>query len=518
MFQSIRNRLGFGDSSPIAQAIVQEDEPPKEVDLRVLPRDPKAPHGFVSPGGKINIGSVSAWLSSFSGQQYSHRELRQAATLPMVQSIIQTIGRDVTAHTLRAQPVPALIGDEWALEIARGFERVAGLPFVGLTYRTLIQSIIEDMLVIGLSYIELLRDQLGQASPYAVSRLVLQYQKNEIDADTFIEAVQLGLKETGPVTGLMRYSPSVIKERRKSNGTFYAKAFLDLSPWVDIRNSDQSAQDTDDQPGARSWSAQDMVSLRYSTGTTYTFGCPRTPTVDMYPLIDVLYTVLYRVREQVEGRLRDKILSFEQTRGTQTSVFLGEPQLNELVESVRRDIAAGDLPVLGGVTATVSDLGGASMMRENMSLLDQMVAILQIGYGVGLTEMGRLTETAEGLRELQKTSRHQQVGNMLRLIKDELFARVLLDPWSVYANVLRLGYMSDLYALDVSQRIMLLHDLTKRGMPLGLLLDQELPQLAETLRALGIDPYGLKDPSVEAAEVASAAKTAEVEAKEEPSA
>jgi hypothetical protein len=478
-----------------------ETMPDDEVQLvpRVVVEDPG---GIVSPDGRTSTRRVFDWLNEYADRTYTDEELRQASTLPMVEMIIETIGRDVTVHTLNATPLPALAGDKWALEMSRDFEQVFAFPYNDLTYRLMVSDIIRDLLVIGKSPIEMLRDTLGASSKYSSVDLLGMFETGQIDGDTFLDAVVQGTDLPGPIVGMMSYAPEHIKERRKPDGSFYPKAFMDLSPWV-FPGFGGSAQDLVDQSGAPWWPEQDMLMLRYAAGEKKTFSTSKSPTARMYPLIDVLYTVLYRVKDRLDGRMRDQVLSFEQTKVGSSTTFISPEQITTLVETVKRDIAAGELPVLGGVTAKVSDLGQAKVMSDNMSLLDQFQAILTIGYGAGLVEMGALTETAEGMKEAKKSALKQQVGNMLRIIRNELFGFVWKDPYSIWGSALDLSFKTDLLALDIAERLKLLLEFVKRGLPLGLVLDMEMPQWSAALKARGIDPYSLLDPSVESATIAA---------------
>jgi len=461
----------------------------------VIVQDPK---GITGPDGRLNTGRVFDWLDEYANRQYTIEELRQASTLPMVETIIETIQRDVVVHTLNATPVPTLAGDPWALSIARDFEKIFSFFYEDLTYRLSVLNIIRDLLVAGRSPVEMLRDPLGGASAYSSVNLMAMLDNGEIDEDTFLDAVALGPNFPGPIVGMMNYAPEYIKERRRANGSFYHRAYMDLSNWV-FPGYGGIAQQLPDHADAPWWTSQDMLMLRYTTGDKKTFSTPVSPTSRMYPLIDVLYTVLYRVKDQLDGRMRDKVLSFEQTKVGSATTFITPEQVTTLVETVKRDIAAGELPVLGGVTARVSDLGQTQVMSDNMTLLDQFQAILTIGFGAGLVEMGNLIETAAGMKEAKKTALKQQVGNMLRIVKDELFGFVRKDPFSIWGSVLDLSYRTDLLGLDITERLTLLLEFTKRGLPLGVVLDTEMPDIANALRARGIDPYSLQDPSVASA-------------------
>ena len=88
----LRRLLGRGDSSE-----VQRDEPPDDLEARVPQISVTAPKGLVvKPSGMLDLGAVRSWLTDFGTDDYTHQELRQAATLPMVRSIISTIARDVS--------------------------------------------------------------------------------------------------------------------------------------------------------------------------------------------------------------------------------------------------------------------------------------------------------------------------------------------------------------------------------------------------------------------------------------
>jgi len=231
---------------------------------------------------------------------------------------------------------------------------------------------------------------------------------------------------------------------------------------------------------------------------------------DGYPLIDLLWTLLVRLSDEVEQPTRDKILAFQPSG----AVPLTGDQVTALVNGMRLDMQKGLMPVLGGVDIDVKSLGPNDNL-DYLTILDQISVMLWVLFGSGLVQMGKIDTSSRATAQVQiEASRKQAVGNLKKIILDDFVrARLIADPWSEFRGLRSWWEDTDLF-MGLDERMEIWDTLMQHGLPVGAVIHKEFPELVKLLERLGYDPMDLLPPSALSATLAGGA--ADIESAETP--
>jgi hypothetical protein len=329
LFDAIKSMLGVTEKAP---------QPTESADAVGPIQDQPAPRGAVLSTQDFTRARLLS-LMEMSKREYTVEELRRAAKYPMIAGIINTIVREVESHELAVlEKEPE---DDDAAKIQ--FERMMKYPNkYDKTFRVWIDTFLGDLLTLGRSYVELLRDK-GQTGKKAM--LAQNFLDRKISAGVFVSELEKAAKEPGPILGFMCRDPAVLWQ----DGV---KGFYECG--ANLRNA-MPYLSKEKRKGMTFWSPNEMTMIPFR-GTTELEKrlTPEGPTAQAYPIIDILFAVLVRMRDKVDNPAMDKLISFMVPSGTRG---LTAEQYGDLVETMREDIASGTLPVLQGVRAFVDDIG-----------------------------------------------------------------------------------------------------------------------------------------------------------------
>jgi hypothetical protein len=237
-------------------------------------------------------------------------------------------------------------------------------------------------MVLGHSDVEILRTTMGQTS--RVLRKFKALPEEEQKLDVLLRQIERAEEDVGPIRGWQVVDPEPIRVNMDEHGTLQAPAFYDVSSVYGGMLG--IAGNVAYQPTMISWDTWHFCRLIWQATTERDKRATGVGSVeDGYPLIDILWTVLVRLADEVDEPTRDKILSFQ----TRSETPLTNEQINDLVAGIRVDMQAGRLPVLGGVQVVATDYGPRDSL-DYMNLVDQISVMLWVLFGTGLVEMGKI--------------------------------------------------------------------------------------------------------------------------------
>jgi len=407
--------------------------------------------------------------------------------------ILSTITRGMHAYELRVRPPPDDDGSRE--EDARILSQVLARPYDLETFRTATERIARDLMVIGYSDVEILRARLGQ-----LSRMIKQLPPGWVekqDTASLAYTVDKAIGDRGPIRGWQILDPAYNRVRTNEHGTLLDPAYYDITPVSSGMGGVLGAVPY--QPGMITWDRWDFVRLFWQVSSvrenrTEGFG----PVEDAYPLIDLLWTLLIKLADEVEQPVRDRLVSF-QPSGV---VPLTGDQIDDLVEGIRQDLHQGNIPVIGGVTTSVQEVG-PTVHPEYLSILDQISLMLWVLFGTGSVHMGRIEASNRATAEAQvKIARRQALGNLLGILRDDLIeARFVKDPWSEFHGLLIDWEDTGRDITREDRMAAIWTPLMRQGFPVGAVLYEDYPEAIELLKRLGINPMALQPPGVIAAGV-----------------
>lgn len=432
-------------------------------------------------------GQLIAMMGRFKKAEYTNEELRQAARLPPIAGIIETIMREVTSYGLVVSEKDPSDDDqpkimlENALSNPNDFDR---------TFRVGITTLMRDWLVHGKTYTQLLREEKGQAP-----QLAQAYLDGEVELDEFMEKVEKAAQQPGPIMGWIAHDPDTILPNVTSQGVWKTPAFYDVSSLGPFAQTIPPSRLTK----APSFSKDEMVMIQY-VGTTEQARRlnPPSPTAEAYPLIDILYAMLVMLRTKLDRPAQDKLLSFVIPKDAQQ---MTPEQLTDLVDEMREDIAQGTLPVLPHVRAMVAEIGMGDTFAALWAIFQEIAIIAWQIFGAGGVQMLRMEgQGRQAAAHQMEAARKQAVGNMLRIIaEDFVTATIIKDPWSPY-GALSVGWVDSAEISSPTSKLRSEHiPLLGMGYPLAAVLEEDYPHKLAILENLGIDPNTLYSPQIAAA-------------------
>lgn len=462
-------------------AIRKRDEPAKPL----LPPQQEGFRGFVHPNGILDARNLARFLTKSRGT-YSPSELRAAAALPLVQGINGTIVREVLSYRVKAKANDDTA--EGVADIKRQLYSMLAQPSDTMTMRTAFSMIMRDLLTIGHADIEFLRARYGQ-----VAQLARQYRDGVISRKQLVRQIEEARSRRGPIMGFQVYPAENIRMAMDEHGVLQTPAFYDISQ-VGNGRAAKMGMTVKLSEILPHWDREDFCRLYWDVKTVVEgVGAPkrgvRSPVAEGFPLIDILWTILYRVKDELDTPDRDRIVALSQPR---EGIPMTEDQVGTLVESLREDLAVGRLPVLTGVAVSSVDLGEGHA-QQRMSVMEQFSVLLWTIWGAGLVEMGKVDLTSRATATVQRAvAQKQAVGTMQRILMDEfLNLRICGDPYSPY-KVLTCSWFSPADILPLPERLKMLAQMIKYNPALvGAILETEteLEPLLAALREQGIDPF-----------------------------
>jgi len=473
----------------VDQIAVRAEEAPRQLIVA-------EPRGIVYEGA-LQPGAVAAWMAT-AQKEYTTAELRLAARLPVVSMILATIIRDLHSSDMRIG-APQEDGDSRSDDVNL-LDRILAKPYRdGLdTFRTATGEIARDLMVLGHSDIELLRTKMGQAS--RVARQFNTLPAGEMPLSVLLRQLEEALDEKGPIRGWQVQDPEAIRVNINEHGTLEDPAYYDVSPVYSglLSMPGNIAYNSN----MVSWDQWDFCRLIWQSTTEKDKRAEGVGSVeDGYPLIDLLWTLLVRLSDEIEQPTRDKILAFQPSG----AVPLTGDQVTALVNGMRLDMQNGLMPILGGVGIDVKDLG-PNRNLDYLTILDQISVMLWVLFGSGLVQMGHVDTSSRATAQVQiEASRKQAVGNLKKIIlEDFVRARLIADPWSEFRGLRSWWEDTDLF-MGLDERMEIYGTLMQYGFPVGAVVLKEFPELAKLLERLGYDPMELLPPSALSASLATAA-------------
>lgn len=381
----------------------------------------EAPKGIVYTGARER-GKLLDWISR-ARRDYTDQELRIASKLPLVQSVLQTLKRDLLSTSWRVtEIVSADGGGEQQL-----LEALLRRPNPSETWRTLLSKQLENILVVGRFDTEFLRARGGRAGKLVRGWLAGDV---EVDYEELTERITKAKRQKGPIRGLAYYDPAGIYQDLDEHGilrkpAYYnvgTKAFQGGRLIVPLKKA-----------GAR-WNREDFCRILYNpAAVAELYGHGVSPVELAYPLIDVLFFLLYYYKDKLENPTANTLVSMYQGKDMTP---LSEPQMVSVIETVREDVRAGRMPVIGGVDIKTQRLS-FDRPSDNLTIIGQFQVDLWTIFGVGLVEMGRVETSSRATAEAQvRVARRQAVGNLRAIIADDFVNdRIIADPHSDYKNL-----------------------------------------------------------------------------------
>lgn len=432
-------------------------------------------------------GQLIALVGRFKKADYTTTELRDAAKLPPIAGVIRTIMREVNSYGLEVDEKDPTDDDrpkrmlEDALSNPNDFDR---------TFRVTMTTMMRDWLVLGKSYIRLLREEKGQAPAIAEA-----YRRGEITADEFMERVIKAKAQPGAILGFIAHDPDNIRPNATAQGVWKTPAFYDvttLGPFAQTAPIGRLSK-------VPSFTTDQMVMIQF-TGTTETERRldPPSPTADAYPLIDILYAMLVMLRGKLDRPQMDKLLSFVIPKDAQQ---MSPEQITTLVTDMREDIAQGTLPVLPYVQAMVNEIGMGQTWEAIWGIFQEIAIIAWQIFGAGGVQMLRMEgQGRQAAGQQMEAARKQAIGNMLRIIAEDFVTTTIIkDKWSPYSG-LKVKWVDKAEILSPTERLEREHlPLLEMGYPLGAVLTEDYPEKIAILQAAGIDPWDLYLPQITAA-------------------
>ena len=496
LIDGFANRQSVPDD--VDQVAVRAEEAPRQLIVA-------EPRGIVYEGA-LQPGAIATWMAT-AKKDYTTADLRLAARLPVVSMILATIIRDLHSSDMRIG-APQEDGDSRTNDVDL-LERILAKPYRdGLdTFRTAAGEIARDLMVLGHSDIELLRTTMGQAS--RVARQFNALPAGEMPLSVLLRQLEEALDEKGPIRGWQVQDPEAIRVNIDEHGTLQDPAYYDVSPVYSGLTGVPANVAYD--PKMVHWDQWDFCRLIWQSTTEKDKRAEGVGSVeDGYPLIDLLWTLLVRLSDEVEQPTRDKILAFQPSG----AVPLTGDQVTALVNGMRLDMQKGLMPVLGGVDIDVKGLGPNDNL-DYLTILDQISVMLWVLFGSGLVQMGHVDTSSRATAQVQiEASRKQAVGNLKKVIlEDFVRARLIADPWSEFRGLRSWWEDTDLF-MGLDERMEIWDTLMQHGLPVGAVIHKEFPELVKLLERLGYDPMDLLPPSALSATLAGGA--ADIESAETP--
>jgi len=459
--------------------VIEKAEPVAEVGP--IPEQPVPKGAILETQDFMHARLLS--LMEMARRDYTITDLRKAAKYPMIAGIINTIIREVESQELTISEKKPEEDD--ALKIQ--FGRVMQFPNkYDRTWRVWIDSFLGDIFTVGRSYTELLRAKGGQSGKVAKAFL-----EGYLSADGFVEELTKAAKQPGPILGFICRDPAAIWQDGVNGFYECGNITPESMPYL----SQEKRQ------GLTFWSSDEMVMTPFR-GTTETDKrlTPPGPTAQSYPIIDILFAVLVRMRDKVDNPAMDKLISFITPSGTRG---MTAEQYNDLVEAMREDIAAGTLPVLQGVRAFVDDIGMSTNFEGMLfRILEEYQLIAWQIFGAGLVQMGKMEGQGRQMGAQQmKAAEKQAVGHALQIIRDGFVEAVLInDKWSPYSGLTSKW----IDATAIPTRAMMMETewaplMKIGGVPPGAIVELAYPEVKAILESWGVDIKTLKPPELLAA-------------------
>jgi len=351
--------------------------------------------------------------------------------------------------------------------------------------RVFLDSFCRELLTVGWVNVEKLRETKEQARKAAEAFL-----NEEIDKDTFLRQITTPQKQPGQIRGWIARDA--------------AEIWMDgLNGFYDVGDISTITTLTPTQKAKLTYwrFPEDMVRIFWggTTETEYRL-TPTGPTSQCYPIIDILYNVLVVLRERVSTPTMGKLVSFIVPKD---AVGLRAEQFNDLVESMREDVASGTLPVLQGVRAFVDEIGaGVEAEQLVLMILKEFKQVAWQIFGVGWVQIGELSGQGRQLGNVQMdAAKKQAVGHLLNIIQTDLIENEIIDdPWSPYGGLT--AKWIDVSAIPTRAEKMekeWVPMMRRGGLPLGAIIESDYPELKAVLEEQGIDPWALQPPELEAA-------------------
>lgn len=460
---------------------------PKPEPEPVVEKAREEPRGrIVDVAGPDVRGSLLAMISRFKRADYTEDELRKAARLPPIAAVIRTITREFSTYTMVVDEKDPADDDapkrmlEGTLRSPNELER---------TWRVASDAIMRDLLIIGKTYVRLLRAEQGQ-----VGKVAAAYLAGKIDEKQFKKQVVAAKEEPGAILGFQAHDPVTIRPNLTESGVWKDPAFYDvtaLGPFAQTASPTTLAK-------CPSFTTDQMYMIMY-TGTTEVERRldPPSPTSEAYPLIDILYTMLVFLKNKLDRPQMSKLLSFVVPSDAKQ---MTDTQITNLVTDLREDLASGTLPVLPFVQAMVHDIGGED--SDSMWKVFQEIAIIawQI-FGAGGVQMLRMEgQGRQAATQQMEAAKHQAVGNMLAIFAEDFVTTgIIADRYSPYGG-LQVKWVDRAQILTPVQKLESEHvPLMELGYPLGAVLKEDYPEKVAILEAAGIDPWTLYIPQIAAA-------------------
>jgi len=456
-------------------------EPGPKVEERARPRKTQdTPRGLVFTGGKLDTSSLRSLMQQVEKPK-SIAELRAAARLPLVEAIIRTITRDVISCSLDISLATGVASDARSEQVRDQFTKVLNWPKDGETWRTAVSKVVRSSLVTGMVDIELLRRRGGTAN-----EVIKAAREGRLLPGELPDALRKAARTPGDIMGWAVYDSAHIQANIDAHGMYRSPAFYDFGKTVD----DKPLHQLDTRDAVASWNKGDFFRLLHSPDTrAERYGRGQSPVEAAWAVIDIIFHLFWRYREDLLNPISKKMVSFE----VPITSELSPEQVSGIVETMRADIHAGRLPVLEGVDVTVHDMREMVGQEEFLSPLEQLQVILWTTFGAGLIEMGRVETATRSTAEQQvQQSRRQAVGNVKAMIANELIGTMLADPFSPYGILEVLLLESDLPLNKVELMNTILVPLMKQGLPVGIVIQRYFPEFWALCQQAGItDPLSL---------------------------
>ena len=464
----------------IFDRFLKTKEEPQEAEQRAEERPFQAagvPRGVVFESGRLSSKSVMSLLNRGGDKPKSAKELRAAAQLPLVEAIINTIILDVNSSSPDVGFERDVVPADADANTRRQLLNTILWPKDGETWWSSAQVIVENLLVLGHADIELLRRKGGRVNEAIRAAIEMG------DYDNLPYLMRQAASKKGEVLGWAVYDPANIYMDMDDHGTFRNPAFYDFGRSLDTVQPDK-------KDAVALWDKEDFfrVAMRRDTRAAY-YGSARSPVEAAWPVIDIIFHLFYRYKQELTNPISRKMVSFEIPATSE----LSPAQITDVVETMRADIHAGRLPVLEGLSAQVHDLGHSLSESEPLSPLDQLQIILWKIFGVGNIEMGDVESATRSTAEQQVAlARRQAVGNMKRVLMNEVCGRIIGDPHSPYGMLKATLTESDLPLGRVEMMKDILIPLMERGLPVGVVVSAYFPDLWAACQEAGIvDPLAL---------------------------
>ena len=470
------------------------------------------PKGVVFRDGRLDVQGVRAMMAR-RARPRKFVDLRRAASLPLVEAIVRTISRDVLSCSLEIRYKEAAAAPPKDIAARQQLERVLMRPMDGETWRTHMSRTIQNLLIVGCADVEVLRRRGGRANE------VLEAARRE-GTTSFVEiaqALKMAVRQRGDVVGWAVYDPSNIMPDIDSHGVYRSPAFYDFAHPVD----DKTWEQLEKKDAVARWNKRDFTRILYAPDPRARYyGRSRSPVEAAWAIIDIIFHLFYRYREQLINPVVDKLVSFT----VPPASALSPAQTTDIVTTMRADILEGRLPVLEGLKVEVHDLR-RSWAKEPLSPLEQLQVILWTIFGAGLIEMGKVETATRSTAEQQVAlSRRQAVGGIKRILVDEVAGIFIHDSFSPYGGLDVVLSEADLPLSQVELLSDIIGPLVDIGVPPGVVLQHYFPEIWHLCVQAGItDPLSLipverrgrppgevkkEEPSEESAEVTHKARAA----------